>query len=218
MSANIINAARRLIKHINQQFGDYEQSPTAKLARDLEIAISAEIKTPDFGFGGDENGGPGAELVLPQEREAATVLNEQQKEAVNDAVKRACPDLYEELGTGNAQSLFEAIVGRATDRITTKHDPYCDCGICQYCNGDEDKFGNPTRKNEVESIRSRVLITASIECSECDDAKTENLQGGNLRTLRPEFALTAWKHGWIVEADKVLCPMCRGEDTEWEMK
>lgn len=181
MSANIINAARRLIKHIDQQFGDYEKSPTAKLARDLELAISAEIKTPKwdveewkvknaelsqeisgggvviadhYGFGGDENGGPGAD---------------------------------------------------------TKHDPYCDCGICQYCNGSEDKFGNPTRKEEVEHIRAKVLITASIECSECDDAKTENLQGGNLRTIRPEFALTAWKYGWIVEADKVLCPNCREE-------
>ena len=29
-----------------------------------------------------------------------------------------------------------------------KHDPYCDCGICQFCKGDEDKFGNPTKKGE----------------------------------------------------------------------
>src|SRR5258705_12382374 len=26
-----------------------------------------------------------------------------------------------------------------------KHDPYCDCGICAYCNGQEDKYGNPSR-------------------------------------------------------------------------
>lgn len=24
-----------------------------------------------------------------------------------------------------------------------KHDPRCDCGICAYCNGREDVYGNP---------------------------------------------------------------------------
>ena len=109
----------------------------------------------------------------------------------------------------------EAAYKRRTSALATKHDPECDCGICQYCRGDEDLHGNPTRKTEVESIRGKVLITASIECSECDDAKTENLQGGNLRTIRPEFAMTAWKYGWIVEADKVLCPNCRNDAEEW---
>lgn len=109
----------------------------------------------------------------------------------------------------------EAAYERRTSALATKHDPECDCGICQYCKGDEDLHGNPTRKTEVESIRGKVLITASIECSECDDAKTENLQGGNLRTIRPEFAMTAWKYGWIVEADKMLCPNCRADEEEW---
>jgi hypothetical protein len=27
----------------------------------------------------------------------------------------------------------------------TKHDPDCDCGICAYCNGQEDIYGNPSR-------------------------------------------------------------------------
>jgi len=104
-----------------------------------------------------------------------------------------------------------------------KHDPSCDCGICQYCNGDEDKFGNPTKKSEPSiyallDATKRMLI---LECSECDEARTENLKYVLLHACAFEtrqFAKTAWKYGWIVEADKVLCPMCRGEDTDSEMK
>lgn len=29
--------------------------------------------------------------------------------------------------------------------ICPKHNPDCDCGICQYCQGDEDKFGTSLR-------------------------------------------------------------------------
>jgi len=116
---------------------------------------------------------------------------------------------------GQMLKLRQQLDPDAPGAIVFKHDPYCDCGICQYCRGDEDKFGNPTRSKEVESIREKVLITASIECSECDDAKTENLQGGNLRTLRPEFAMIVWKYGWVVELDKVLCPNCRADAEEW---
>lgn len=129
--------------------------------------------------------------------------------------------LWEKHKEQERQALIAALAERdrldpdAPNAIAFKHDPYCDCGICQYCRGDEDKFGNPTRSKEVESIREKVLITASIECSECDDAKTENLQGGNLRTLRPEFAMIVWKYGWVVELDKVLCPNCRADAEEW---
>ena len=36
----------------------------------------------------------------------------------------------------------------------TKHDPYCDCGICQYCGGDEDVYGNPTTAHKRPDIRA----------------------------------------------------------------
>ncbi len=39
----------------------------------------------------------------------------------------------------------------APGAIVFKHDPYCDCGICQYCRGDEDKFGNLTKNGERET-------------------------------------------------------------------
>lgn len=151
-----------------------------------------------------------AELFDDYESEVAPQIIEQVKEP-----------LTEEIVNKELASLKFALAERdrldpdAPKAIVFKHDPYCDCGICQYCRGDEDKFGNPTRSKEVESIREKVLITASIECSECDDAKTENLQGGNLRTIRPEFAMTVWKYGWVVELDKVLCPNCRADAEEW---
>ena len=145
----------------------------------------------------------------------------QQREAREMSKGKADKPLWEKHKEQERQALIAALAERdrldpdAPNAIAFKHDPYCDCGICQYCRGDEDKFGNPTRSKEVESIREKVLITASIECSECDDAKTENLQGGNLRTLRPEFAMIVWKYGWIIEADKVLCPNCRADAEEW---
>jgi len=33
----------------------------------------------------------------------------------------------------------------------TKHDPHCDCGICAYCNGQEDVYGNPTSPSAPSS-------------------------------------------------------------------
>lgn len=116
---------------------------------------------------------------------------------------------------GQMLKLRQQLDPDAPGAIVFKHDPYCDCGLCQYCKGDEDKLGNPTRSSEVEGIRGKVLITASIECSECGNAKSENLQGGNLRTIRPEFAMAVWKHGWIVEFNEVLCPNCRADAEEW---
>lgn len=139
------------------------------------------------------------DLDLRSELEVANILNEQ-KEAEN------------------AQSLFTAIVTGATDRITTKHDPWCDCGICQYCRGDEDKFGDPTDRSviEINSIRQSMKMIAAVECSECDEAKTESIPlNGDLLSFRLEFSKTAWKYGWIVEASKVLCPNCREDAEEW---
>jgi len=107
----------------------------------------------------------------------------------------------------------------APDTTVCKHDPYCDCGICQYCNGREDKYGNPTAGQGIEigRLRSAIKMLAVIECSECDEAKTESISsnGDLLLSLRLEFAKTAWKYGWIVEADKVLCPNCRADEEEW---
>ena len=139
------------------------------------------------------------DLDLRSELEVANILNEQ-KEAEN------------------AQSLFTAIVTGATDRITTKHDPWCDCGICQYCRGDADKFGDPTDRSviEINSIRQSMKMIAAVECSECDEAKTESIPlNGDLLSFRLEFSKTAWKYGWIVEASKVLCPNCRADAEEW---
>jgi len=117
----------------------------------------------------------------------------------------------------------ETTYERRTSALATKHDPECDCGICQYCNGDEDKFGNPTKKGErdTDALMDAVKRMLILECSECDEARTKNLKNVLLHACAFEtrqFAKTAWKYGWIVEADKVLCPNCRGEDTEWEMK
>jgi len=104
-----------------------------------------------------------------------------------------------------------------TDRIETKHDPYCDCGICQYCNGDEDKHGNPTRGSAIEiaKIRREVEILAVIGCSECTESKTDTLYSVDLTGFRLQFAQEVWKYGWIVEANKVLCPNCRADAEEW---
>lgn len=121
MSANIVNAARRLTKHIHQQFGDFDKSPTAKLARDLDIAISAEIKTPDFRF-----------------------------------------------------------------------------------------VGTP-QQVEIENLKSAVNFVAAVECSHCDEAKTESHDAGCLTSIRSDVARTVWKYGWIVIDGKVLCPNCREE-------
>lgn len=134
-------------------------------------------------------------LDLRAELEVATILNEQKE----------------------AQSLFTAIVTRATDRITTKHDPWCDCGICQHCRGDEDKFGNPTRGAGIEigKIRREIEILAAIGCSECTESRTDTLYSVDLAGFRLQFATEAWKHGWIVEGDKVLCPNCRADAEEW---
>ncbi len=151
----------------------------------------------------------------------AEIFDDHESEVAMQIIEQAKEPLTEEIVNTELASLKFALAERdrldpdAPNAIAFKHDPYCDCGICQYCRGDEDKFGNPTRSKEVESIREKVLITASIECSECDDAKTENLQGGNLRTLRPEFAMIVWKYGWVVELDKVLCPNCRADAEEW---
>jgi hypothetical protein len=152
----------------------------------------------------------------------AELLDDHESEVAMQVIESTADrPLWEKHKEQERQALIAALAERdrldpdAPNAIAFKHDPYCDCGICQYCRGDEDKFGNPTRSKEVESIREKVLITASIECSECDDAKTENLQGGNLRTLRPEFAMIVWKYGWVVELDKVLCPNCRADAEEW---
>ena len=101
-----------------------------------------------------------------------------------------------------------------------KHDPYCDCGICQFCNGDEDKYGNPTKKGEQETdaLTDAVKRMLILECSECDEARTENLKNVLLHACvfeTRQFAKTAWKHGWIVETGKVLCPNCRVGAEEW---
>lgn len=99
-----------------------------------------------------------------------------------------------------------------------KHDPYCDCGICQFCNGDEDKYGNPTDRSvtEINSIRQSMKMIAAVECSECDEAKTESIPlNGDLLSFRLDFSKTAWKYGWIVESDKMLCPNCRADEEEW---
>ncbi len=106
----------------------------------------------------------------------------------------------------------------APDTTVCKHDPYCDCGICQYCNGDEDKFGNPTDKGlrEVGAIRRAIKMLVVIECSECAEAGTDAIPlNGDLLSFRLEFSKTAWKYGWIVEAEKVLCPNCRDDAEEW---
>ena len=116
------------------------------------------------------------------------------------------------------QQLYEAIVTRATDRINTKHDPYCDCGICQYCRGDEDKFGNPTAGQGIEigRLRREIEILAAIACSECDASKTDAMYYNvDWPGFRLQFAKEAWKYGWIVEAGKVLCPNCRADAEEW---
>jgi len=115
----------------------------------------------------------------------------------------------------------EATYERRTSETATKHDPECDCGICQYCNGDEDKFGNPTKKGEreMDELTDAIKRMLILECSECDEARTENLQNVLLHACAFEtrqFAKTAWKRGWIIEANKVLCPNCRADAEDWE--
>lgn len=98
-----------------------------------------------------------------------------------------------------------------TDRIETKHDPWCDCGICQYCNGSEDKFGDPTREQEVVSLSVAINQQVSIVCTECGDHKWETV-GTRSDTPVQDFARTVWKYGWIVRNDMALCPNCRDDE------
>lgn len=37
-----------------------------------------------------------------------------------------------------------------------KHDLDCDCGICQYCNGTEDIYGNPTWPRALHNYERQV--------------------------------------------------------------
>jgi hypothetical protein len=84
----------------------------------------------------------------------------------------------------------------APGSIVFKHDPYCDCGICQYCRGDEDKFGNLTKngERETDALTDAIKRMLILECSECDEARTENLKSVLLHACVLEtrqFAKTA---------------------------
>lgn len=37
-----------------------------------------------------------------------------------------------------------------------KHDPDCDCGICQYCNGTEDIYGNSTAPIKIANLEAEL--------------------------------------------------------------
>jgi hypothetical protein len=69
---------------------------------------------------------------------------------------------------------------------------------------------------EVGAIRRAIKMLVVIECSECAEAGTDAIPlNGDLLSFRLEFSKTAWKYGWIVEAEKVLCPNCRDDAEEW---
>ncbi len=151
---------------------------------------------------------------------------DQQREARKLSKGKADRPLWEKHKEQERQALIAALAERdrldpdAPKAIVFKHDPYCDCGICQFCKGDEDKYGNPTKKGERETddLTDAVKRMLILECSECDEARTENLKNVLLHACAFEtrqFAKTAWKHGWIVEANKVLCPNCRADAEEW---
>ena len=132
--------------------------------------------------------------------------------------------LWEKHTEQERQALIAALAERdrldpdAPNAIAFKHDPYCDCGICQYCRGDEDKFGNPTAGQGIEigRLRREIEILAAIACSECDASKTDAMYYNvDWPGFRLQFAKEAWKYGWIVEAGKVLCPNCRADEEEW---
>lgn len=121
---------------------------------------------------------------------------------------------------GQMLKLRQQLDPDAPGAIVFKHDPYCDCGICQYCRGDEDKFGNLTKngERETDALTDAIKRMLILECSECDEARTENLKSVLLHACVLEtrqFAKTAWKYGWIVETGKVLCPNCRADEEEW---
>jgi hypothetical protein len=69
-----------------------------------------------------------------------------------------------------------------------------------------------TKETEIGAIRREIKILAVIECSDCDEARTENIQTVDIATARLDLATTAWKHGWIVESDVVFCPDCQEND------
>lgn len=154
-----------------------------------------------------------AELLDDHESEVAMQITEQAKEPLTD-----------EIVNKELSSLKFALAERdrldpdAPNAIAFKHDPYCDCGICQYCRGDEDKFGNPTAGQGIEigRLRREIEILAAIACSECDASKTDAMYYNvDWPGFRLQFAKEAWKYGWIVEAGKVLCPNCRADEEEW---
>lgn len=50
------------------------------------------------------------------------------------------------------------------DHITFKHDPHCDCGICAFCEGQEDVYGqlreslfHKIRDKEMKRIQAEIL-------------------------------------------------------------
>jgi len=62
--------------------------------------------------------------------------------------------------------------------------------------------GNMSEKEQqIDRLRSRVMVT--LTCSDCHDQISEF--GAN------ELAGTAYKHGWAVQDDELLCPECAEE-------
>jgi hypothetical protein len=44
-----------------------------------------------------------------------------------------------------------------------KHDPHCDCGICAYCNGEEDVWGNKSRTDLAPTVVDARRIENAAE-------------------------------------------------------
>jgi hypothetical protein len=76
---------------------------------------------------------------------------------------------------------------------TAKHDLHCDCGICAYCNGQEDIYGN--RKSDATIRQAQPQGGELLPCRFCPDSKGETRQTqryihpGGIETDCPLYAV-----------------------------
>lgn len=50
-------------------------------------------------------------------------------------------------------------------KLRPKHDPHCDCGICAYCNGQEDIWGN--KKSDAAIKQAQPQEMELLPCPFC---------------------------------------------------
>ncbi|HEY8560493.1 MAG TPA: hypothetical protein VIL74_08955 [Pyrinomonadaceae bacterium] len=70
-----------------------------------------------------------------------------------------------------------------------KHNPYCDCGVCNFCDGSEDKFGNRRYIESRDPARPSFIPKEELlfHYDAADMAKDENCSGTLATNAQPSF-------------------------------